>query len=90
MPRERLGILGLGLIGGSLALSLKGKRGAPEIWGCDRNRKNVRLALAAGAIARGCTPAELSDCDIVVVCIPVQASISAVRTLGGRMRPGRS
>ncbi|MBS1244595.1 MAG: prephenate dehydrogenase [Deltaproteobacteria bacterium] len=88
MPRERLGILGLGLIGGSLALALKGKRGAPEVWGCDRNRENVRQALAAGAIARGCTRNELSGCDIVVVCIPVQASLPAIRSLGGRMRPG--
>ncbi|MBP2673670.1 MAG: prephenate dehydrogenase [Deltaproteobacteria bacterium] len=88
MPRERLGILGLGLIGGSLALALKGKRGAPEVWGCDRNRKHVRQALAAGAIARGCTEKELSGCDIVVVCIPVRASLPALRSLGARMRPG--
>lgn len=88
MPRKRLGILGLGLIGGSLALSLKGKRGAPEVWGCDRNRANVRRALAAGAIARGCTSRELSDCDMVVVCVPVRASIPAIRSLGCRMRPG--
>ncbi len=88
MTRERLGILGLGLIGGSLALALKGKRGAPEVWGCDRNRSHVRQALAAGAIVRGCTQKELSGCDIVVVCIPVQASLAAIRSLAGCMRPG--
>ena len=88
MPRERLGILGLGLIGGSLALALKGKRGAPEVWGCDRNRSHVRQALAAGAIARGCTERELAGCDIIAVCIPVQAALSAIRSLGARMRPG--
>ena len=88
MPRETLGILGLGLIGGSLALALKGKRGAPEVWGCDRNRSHVRQALAAGAIARGCTSRELAACDIVAVCIPVGASLPAIRSLGERMRPG--
>jgi len=88
VPRRRLGILGLGLIGGSLALALKGKRGAPEVWGHDRNRAHVRRALAAGAIDRGCTPDELVGCDMVVVCIPVRSSLSAIRTLGGRMRPG--
>jgi prephenate dehydrogenase len=88
LARERLGILGLGLIGGSLALALKGKRGAPEVWGCDRNRGHVRQALAAGAIARGCPLRELPECDIVVVCIPVLASVDAVRSLGPRMRPG--
>ncbi|MCL1926580.1 MAG: prephenate dehydrogenase/arogenate dehydrogenase family protein [Syntrophorhabdaceae bacterium] len=88
MPRERLGILGLGLIGGSLALALKGKRGAPEVWGCDRNKVHLRQALAKGAISRACAIAELASCDIVVVCIPVRASLHAVSFLGSRMRSG--
>jgi len=88
MPRERLGILGLGLIGGSLAVAVKGKRGAPEVWGCDRNKIHLRQALAAGAISRACTLAELASCDIVIVCIPVRSSLYAIRSLGSRMRPG--
>jgi prephenate dehydrogenase len=83
-----VGILGLGLIGGSLALALKGKRGAPEVWGCDRRKETVRRALSAGAIARGCTEAELAACDVVVVCIPVLRAVEAIRRLGPRMRPG--
>lgn len=88
MARERVGILGLGLIGGSLALALKGKRGAPEVWGSDRRKETVRRALSSGAIARGCTEAELSACDVVVVCIPVLRAVEAIRRLGPRMRPG--
>jgi prephenate dehydrogenase len=83
-----VGILGLGLIGGSLALALKGKRGAPEVWGCDRRKETVRQAISAGAIARGCTEAQLSGCDVVVVCVPVLRSVEAIRRLGPRMRPG--
>jgi len=88
VARERLGILGLGLIGGSLALALKGKRGAPEVWGCDRKKEHVRQALEAGAIARGCAARELAACDIVVVCVPVLRSVEAIRSLGPRMRQG--
>lgn len=88
MRRERLGILGLGLIGGSLALALKGKRGAPEVWGCDRNGEYVRLALSDRAIARGCTEREIASCDIVVVCVPVLRSVELLRRIGRRMRPG--
>ncbi len=88
MSKERLGILGLGLIGGSLALALKGKRGAPEVWGCDRNREHVRMALADRAIARGCTVSEISKCDLVVVCVPVLSSVDLLRRIGRRMRPG--
>ena len=88
MSGERLGILGLGLIGGSLALSLKGKRGAPEVWGCDRNREYVRMALSDRAIARGCTEREIASCDIVVLCVPVLRSVELMRRIGRLMEPG--
>ena len=88
MSGERIGILGLGLIGGSLALSLRGKRGAPEVWGCDRKREYVRMALADGAISRGCSEREIAECDIVVVCVPVLSSVELLRRIGRRMRPG--
>jgi prephenate dehydrogenase len=85
---KRIGILGLGLIGGSLARSLKGRRGAPEVWGCDRRGEYVRMALADGAISRACTEGGIASCDIVVVCVPVLRSVEIVRRIGGRMRPG--
>jgi prephenate dehydrogenase len=88
LARDRVGILGLGLIGGSLALALKGKRGAPELWGCDTNRRHVREALAAGAIQRACRLDELPACDVVVLCVPVLSAVDAIRFLGPRMRPG--
>jgi prephenate dehydrogenase len=85
---QRLGIVGLGLIGGSLALSLKGKPGAPEIWGSDRRGESVRMARQSGAIARACTVTEVAACDIVVVCVPVIRSVHLIRRIGKRMRPG--
>jgi prephenate dehydrogenase len=85
---ERVGILGLGLIGGSLALALKGQRRVPEIWGYDRRRASLERALADGAIARACTEREIASCDIVVVCVPVLRSIDVLRRIGRRMRPG--
>jgi prephenate dehydrogenase len=88
MSRERLGIAGLGLIGGSLALALRRKPGAPEIWGYDRRKEQSRLALAGGAIDRACGERDLADCDIVMVCVPVIRSLALIRRLGGRMRPG--
>lgn len=88
MIAGRLGIVGLGLIGGSLALSLKGRKGAPEIWGCDRSRSAVRMAREGGAIARTCSETEIASCDIVVVCVPVIRSIGLIRRIGRKMRPG--
>ncbi len=88
MIGRRVGIVGLGLIGGSLALALKGKRGAPEVWGCDRRAESLRMARKAGVIARACTETEIATCDIVVVCVPVIRSVGLIRRIGGRMRPG--
>jgi prephenate dehydrogenase len=88
VTRERIGIVGLGLIGGSLALALSGRRGGPEVWGCDRRRVYARQALDAGAIARACTEREIAACDVVVVCVPVLQSVGVIRRLGAGMRPG--
>ncbi|MBI5419739.1 MAG: prephenate dehydrogenase [Deltaproteobacteria bacterium] len=88
MKPERVGILGLGLIGGSLALALRGKRKGYEVWGCDRRKEYVRMALSDGAIARACTETEIAACDIAVVCVPVLRSVELLRRIGGKMRPG--
>jgi len=88
VTRERIGIVGLGLIGGSLALALSGRRGGPEVWGYDRRREYARMALDAGAIARACAEREIAACDVVVVCVPVLRSVALIRRIGSRMRPG--
>ncbi len=88
MRGDRVGIVGLGLIGGSLAQALSGRRGGPEVWGCDRRREYARMALDSGAIARACTEREIAACDLVVVCVPVLRSLRLIRSLGARMRPG--
>jgi prephenate dehydrogenase len=84
---KRLGILGLGLIGGSLALALKGRRGAPEVWGCDSRKEYVRMALSDGAVSRACTVSGIASCDIVMVCVPVLRTVDLLRRIGARMRP---
>jgi len=62
-------IIGLGLIGGSLGLSLKGK------WlryGYDVDKNVVREALEVGAIDKSLSIEEGLKSDIVVISIPVQ------------------
>ncbi len=88
MKRLRLGIVGLGLIGGSLARALKGRRGAPEILGCDKRREYARMALDCGAIDSIATERGIASCDVVVVCVPVRGSVAVIERIGRRMRPG--
>lgn len=82
MPIKTLGVIGVGLIGGSLALALR--RVAPElkVIGYGRNRDNLDWALEHGvisSIARNL--AELGDCDLVVVATPLSAIESVLNEI---------
>ena len=61
----KIGIAGLGLIGGSLARSIK-KYTAHSVCGMDRNQEVLAAAYAAGAID---SDTDVSDCDVVFVCL---------------------
>lgn len=63
-------IIGLGLIGGSLAYALKGFHNC-DIIGVDTNKASVGAALKAGAISRAYdNPAEaVKQADLVILCV---------------------
>ncbi len=77
----RVAILGLGLMGGSLALALQGKCAAR--LGIDQNPATVEAALRAGAIERGsCDPRELMpQADVIILAVPVLEIIRLLRVL---------
>lgn len=67
--KTRIGIVGLGLIGGSLALSLNGKY---DVLGWDADGKTRAYAAENGF----CTLADLdrmSECDVIFSCVPIAA-----------------
>lgn len=86
---DRIGIIGLGLIGGSLARALRLRAGAAVV-GLDRDISTITRALADGILTAGAQlpllhDAEaplsdeakksfslLSDCDLVIICTPVE------------------
>ena len=70
---ERIAISGVGLIGGSLAKALKGKKIVGEILGVGRNEERLQRAQEEGIID-GYTAhldATLGEVDVVVVATPV-------------------
>lgn len=77
-----VGIVGLGLIGGSLALDLT--RAGWRVTGSDRDPAILRAAMDAGAVQ-----AELGDdpcvLDLIVIAVPVRAAVTAVRRLADRI-----
>ena len=72
---QRLTIIGVGLIGGSLARALKRIGASGEIVGCGRNIPNLQHAIELGVIDRyDTTPAEaVKNADLVIVAVPLGA-----------------
>lgn len=75
MSFERISIIGVGLIGGSLGLALKRTGFAGEIVGVSR-AETIQQAVALGAVDRGVgyddLDAGVGQSDLVVVCSPIQ------------------
>ncbi len=67
----RLAVIGVGLIGGSLALALKAAGAVGEVLGVGRSRANLDEALALGLIDRVATIEDAARADIVFVATPV-------------------
>lgn len=73
-------IIGLGLIGGSLAISLKEQGLAARIIGVDHSLTNLRKAQALGLIDEGSAdlPAAVRRADLVVVAVPMDAMLTVL------------
>ncbi len=75
---DKLVVIGLGLIGGSLAAALKNARACREVVGIARRRETCRQALAMGVVDRAFTSldeiaAELDGGDLVFIAVPTLA-----------------
>ena len=69
-----VGIVGLGLIGGSLAKAYK-RDPSVTVLGANRSRPVVELALRDGVIDGELTAARLKDCDLVLIALYPQATM---------------
>lgn len=67
---EKLVVIGLGLIGGSLALDLK-KRGNFKVYGIDQNPAHIKKALELGVIDKEISFSEIADAAIIIIAVPV-------------------
>ena len=67
---KRIAVIGLGLIGGSLALELK-KTSWATIYGIDTNSEHLQKALELGIIYKKATLDIVKDVDIVIIAVPV-------------------
>lgn len=83
MARIKVGIVGLGLMGGSLSLALKKLSKDYYFIGLDHNELHCSQALELGLVDEICNSTEaLKSCDIIFLSIPVDGIISIANQLG--------
>ncbi|SHJ35904.1 prephenate dehydrogenase [Palleronia salina] len=87
---ERVALIGLGLIAGSMALAMKRAGLAGEIVGTARTAATREVALKRGLCDRVCeTAAEaVEDADLVVLCVPVGAMETIAIEIAPHLAPG--
>jgi prephenate dehydrogenase len=87
---SRMTIIGVGLIGGSLARALRRNSPAVEIVGCGRHLPNLQRAQELGVIDRHETdPARaVQGADLVVVAVPVGSIEEVFAAIAGSLVPG--
>lgn len=80
---HRLCIIGVGLIGGSLARALKRTRACGEVVGCGRDETSLRRAVELGVIDRYHTdPAQaVQGADVVVLAVPLGMMAPVLRAI---------
>ncbi len=87
---RRMVIIGVGLIGGSLALVCREKGVVSEVIGVGRSEKNLQDAIALKAIDRYTFKAEdaVKDADIIILAAPVRSLIRLAREIAPHLKAG--
>ncbi|OBW39423.1 prephenate dehydrogenase [Chryseobacterium sp. MOF25P] len=71
----KISIIGVGLIGGSIALKLKQKKAADFIYGIDNNTENLDEALTLNIInEKADLKTGIQNSDLVIIAIPVDSA----------------
>ena len=73
-----VGIVGLGLIGGSMAKSIKARTGH-TVYGIARSEETLMMARMCGAIDAPLTDENLPQCDLILIAIRPGAAIEWTR-----------
>ncbi|HEX5815138.1 MAG TPA: prephenate dehydrogenase/arogenate dehydrogenase family protein [Methylomirabilota bacterium] len=87
---QRLAVVGVGLLGGSLALAARAQGLAREIVGVGRDRSRLEAPLRAGAVDRVTTSVAegVRDADVIVLAATVLANERLLGEVWSAMAPG--
>ncbi len=84
---RRLAVIGVGLIGGSLARALRAEGAVGEVIGCGRGVENLETARRLGIIDRYThdVGAAVEGADLVFVAVPLGAMRAVLEAMRGRL-----
>ncbi|MDD4169686.1 MAG: prephenate dehydrogenase [Desulfotomaculaceae bacterium] len=87
---NRVAIIGVGLIGGSLGMALRARGLAGEVIGSGSRAENLRLGVELGAINRftDSIKAGVAGAELVIIATPVSATITILRDIIPYLSPG--
>ncbi len=75
------GVIGLGLMGGSFARSLKQNGLARKVYGYDHNKLHIEEALRLDIIDEVASLNQIKQCDVIILAIPVDGIIAIMKDL---------
>jgi arogenate dehydrogenase (NADP+) len=82
----KIGIVGLGLIGGSLAIDLRSQ--GHQIYGISRQAKTCEIALSRGVTDEASTDvAILAPTEVIIICTPIQAIAPTIKEIIPHISP---
>ncbi|MCX8132012.1 MAG: prephenate dehydrogenase [Clostridia bacterium] len=89
LKSSKISIIGLGLIGGSLAKALRERAGISRITAVTRQMDSIKHAIQDGTISCGYTEItqEVLDSDIIFICTPVRRTIKYIDEIAGKVKP---
>lgn len=87
---QKVCIIGLGLIGGSIALGIKHNRLAEDVSGFDADKKNLNLAYKRGAVNFKAKSVEdaVRGCQLVIIATPVCSIKGILKKISGFIEDG--
>lgn len=83
----KLYVIGVGLIGGSMAMDLKHLDSTIEVLGVDKNEEHLASAVQMGIIDRVGSLEDISEADRVLLSIPVKDSLELLPQLLDKLKP---
>lgn len=75
---ENVFVIGVGLIGGSFAMDIKKQNSECHIFGIDKNESHLDEAIGLGVIDEKSSFEELDKADLVIIAIPVDATLDVL------------